>query len=298
MITPPVKSLIHRLLHHFGYIFPDKLYISIMYWLTFNNRLDWKHPLTFNEKLNWLKLNFRNKKCVHVVDKESVKEYVANTIGEQFVIPTFKEWTNPDSITIDDLPNKFVLKTNHDSGTVFICNDKENFNLNEIKEKLKYSMALDFSKKYREWPYKEVPRKIIAERLLESDDNSDLKDYKFFCFNGIPKFLKVDFNRNTNHQANYYTLSWNILPFGETCCPPNPNYRIEKPENFNLMIDLAAKLAADFPFVRVDFYNLNGKIYFGEMTLFPAAGFGHFTPEKADEEIGHLLDLTHIKPLK
>lgn len=186
------------------------------------------------------------------------------------------------------------MKTNHDSGSVFVCQEKEQFNIKAIQSKLQLAMSTDFSKTFREWPYNLVPRKIFAEQYINDDSNGDLKDYKFFCFNGVPRFLKVDFDRNTNHRANYYSLTWNLLPFGEAACPPDPARIIEKIPNLNQMIELATKLSNNFPFVRVDSYNVNGKIYFGEMTLFPAAGFGHIVPETADFDIGHLLNLNHL----
>lgn len=256
--------------------------------------MDWKTPLTFNAKLNWLKVNYRDRRCIPIVDKLEIKQYAAAVIGEQYIIPTIKEFKTPDDIYIEELPSRFVLKTNHDSGTVYVCKDKTKFDLESVKQNLENSLKCDFSKKYREWPYKYVKRKILAEQFLDAGSSSDLRDYKFFCFNGSPKFLKVDFDRDKNHRANYYSLSWQLLPFGEAVCPPAPNRTIEKPQNFDLMIELAAKLAADFPFVRVDFYNIEGEIYLGEMTLFPAAGFGHFIPKEADLEIGHLLDLSSV----
>ncbi len=270
---------------------PDKLYLSILYWWTFKENLNWHNPLTFNAKLNWLKVNYRDKRCITIVDKSEVKKYVTQIIGEQYVIKTIKEWENPADLSIDTLPENFVLKTNHDSGTVIICQDKKTFNIELARSKLGDALATDFSRSFREWPYAFVRRKIIAEQFLETPEDEDLKDYKFFCFNGEPKFLKVDFNRSINHRANYYSLTWQLLPFGESVYPPDPTHKIEKPYNFDLMIELASKLASGFPFVRVDLYNIDGKIYFGEMTLFPAAGFGHFIPGTADLEIGHLLNI-------
>lgn len=295
MDTSPIKYMITKGIKKFISLFSDKMYLSILYWMTFNKRIDWKKPLAFNEKLNWLKINFRDPKCITVVDKAIVKNYVSAIIGHQYIIPTLKEWKDPQEISLEGLPEQFVLKTNHDSGTVIICSNKDSFDLESAKTTLKKSIDTDFAKTFREWPYKYVSRKVIAEQFIKPDNHGDLRDYKFFCFNGEPKFLKVDFNRNTNHRANYYSLTWQLLSFGESICPPDSNIKILKPENFQLMVELAKKLSFGFPFVRVDFYNIEGEIYFGEMTLFPAAGFGHFIPDSADLKIGHLLDLSNIK---
>lgn len=249
-----------------------------------------KHPLTFNEKLNWLKLHYKLEIYATLVDKAKVKEYVANKIGSNFITPTLKLYETVNDIKLEYLPEKFVIKTTHDSASTFICRDKDQFNFQDACLKLNHSLKTDFSKRFREWPYKYVKPQIIAEKYIEIKDGN-LMDYKIFCFNGKARFLKVDFNRNTHHQANYYTLSWTLLPFGEAMCPPNPDLQISRPSNFDKMIELAEILAEDIPFVRVDFYNVDNKIYFGEMTLFPAAGFGHFIPETADLDIGHLLRL-------
>ncbi len=294
-MTPPlyerIKHLIYSALISCNKLFPDKLYISLLYFLTFGKRLSWKHPSTFNEKLNWLKIHDRNPIYVTLCDKRKVKKYVAEKIGAKYVIPTLKELSKIEDLDMDRLPEKFVIKTNHDSGTVFICTDKSKFNINVVRRKIRDSLNRDFSLPFREWPYKYVERKIIIEKFLESTSVYGLNDYKFFCFNGKAKFLKVDFDRSTNHCANYYSLSWQLLPFGERVCPPNPNHEIAKPKNFEKMLELAEQLSSDIPFARVDFYNLDGEIYFGELTFYPAAGLGHFIPETADLELGHLLQL-------
>lgn len=287
-----INNLISRTLKKYNRILPDKLYLTLLYRLTFKKVISWSKPLTFNEKLNWLKINFKDEKCIRVVDKSTVKGYVSSVIGNEYIIPTYKEWDNPNDISLDELPERFVLKTNHDSGTVIVCNNKKTLDLEAVKISLQKALNTDFSRTFREWPYQFVRRKIIAEQFLEADNQGDLRDYKFFCFNGEPKFLKVDFNRNVKHRANYYSLTWQLLSFGEAICPPDYNCIIQQPKNFDLMVVLARKLSLGFPFVRIDFYNIDGKIYFGEMTLFPAAGFGRFIPDSADLEIGHLLDLS------
>lgn len=282
MIFNAINSIVNFL--------PDKEFIIAKYYLTFKKRLNLKHPFTFNEKINWLKLYDKRELYETFVDKVKVKEYVANKVGAEYIIPTISVYENVKDVKIEELPDKFVIKTTHDSASTFICEDKNHFNFQEVCLKLNHSLATDFSKKFREWPYKYVKPQIIAEKYIETKDGN-LMDYKIFCFNGKARFLKVDFNRNTHHQANYYTLSWTLLPFGEAMFPPNPDFQISRPSNFDKMIELAEILAEDIPFVRVDFYNVDNKIFFGELTLFPAAGFGHFIPEKADLDIGHLLRL-------
>lgn len=279
------------MLTNYGGFIPSKLYLSIIYFLSFGKKLNWNNPITFNEKLNWLKLNNNKTSYVNYVDKSEVKKLVGKKIGEEYIIPTLGEYTSVDSLNLSDLPEKCVIKTNHDSGTIFIVNKCDDIDFDKIKTELRKSLLRDFSKKFRELPYKKVKRKIIVEKYLESPGDSDLRDYKFFCFNGHVKFLKVDFDRSTNHRANYYTLSWELLPFGEAFCPPDPEKKIIKPKNFEKMVTLAESLAEDIPFVRIDFYNIHGRIFFGEMTFFPAAGIGHFTPESADKYIGTLLKI-------
>lgn len=254
--------------------------------------LNLKNPKKFTEKIQCLKLNDRNPLYTTMVDKNAVKDYVKSIIGEEFIIPTLAVWDSTDDIKLDSLPDKFVLKTTHGGGGggVVICRDKNSFNLDEAKTKLNSSLQSDIYKYYREWPYKNVPRKIIAEQLLVSnDDNSEIRDYKLFCFNGKVRFLKVDFNRFKGHRANYYNTDWELLSLGEDVCMPDPNVIIERPEKLEEMISLAEIIAKDKKFVRVDFYFVNSKIYFGEITFYPASGMEHFVPDGWDEKLGDML---------
>lgn len=176
---------------------------------------------------------------------------------------------------------------------MIVCRDKIHLDLNNVIRKIEKSLEQDIYCNYREWPYKNVPRKIIVEEFLENADGTDINDYKFFCFNGEPKFLKVDFNRFIEHHANYYDLNWNMLPFGEVGLEPQLDYTINKPKNFESMISIARKLSSVAPFVRVDLYNVDGKIYFSELTFYPASGMGKFTPHGWDLEIGNMLKLPY-----
>ena len=273
---------------------PDATYLKLLYRFKMGHRLDLKNPQTFTEKLQWLKLYNRKPEYTKMVDKYAVKEYVAKKIGEEYIIPTLGVWDKPEDIDWVSLPNKFVLKTTHGGGGggVVICKDKATFDKTTAIAKLKESMASDIYSYLREWPYKNVPKRIIAEKFLAPEKSpalKDLPDYKFFCFNGKVNFFKVDFGRFVEHHANYYDTDGNLLPFGEKSFEPDPSYNIELPNNLNEMISLAERLSMKEPFLRVDFYNVNGNIYFGELTFYPASGMGKWTTEEADVIIGNYL---------
>lgn len=279
---------------------PDATYLKLLYRFKMRHRLDLKNPHTFTEKLQWLKLYNRKPEHTTMVDKYAVKEYVTNIIGDEYIIPTLGVWDKSEDIDWDSLPNQFVLKTTHGGGGggVVICKDKTTFDKASAIAKLKESLAFDIYSGLREWPYKNVPKRIIAEKFMapeKSPDSvlksSELLDYKFFCFNGKVKFFKVDFGRFVEHHANYYSPEGELLEFGEQGLEPDPNYPIELPDNLKEMISLAEKLSANEPFLRVDFYNVEGKIYFGELTFYPASGLGKWTSEEADKEIGIFLKL-------
>lgn len=268
----------------------DKFFLKVWYYNRMGYWMDFKHPKTFNEKLQWLKLYNRKPKYTTMVDKYAVKRYVANIVGEEYIIPTLGVWNSFDEIDFDKLPNQFVLKCTHDSGGLIICKDKKTLDIAKAKSKIEKSLQRDFYKCGREWPYKDVPRRIIAEKYME-EPSGQLQDYKFFCFGGVVKFFKIDFNRSTNHQANYFTPDGNLMPFGEKVCPPDFGRILGIPSSLSEMIGLAEKLSQGIPFVRVDFYNITGQIYFGEITFYPASGTGPFIPSQWDEKIGQLLTL-------
>ena len=274
---------------------PDATYLKLLYRFKMGHRLDLKNPLAFTEKLQWLKLYNRKPEYTKMVDKYAVKKYVADIIGEEYIIPTLGVWDKPEEINWDSLPNQFVLKTTHGGGGggVVICKDKATFDKTTAIAKLKESMASDIYSGLREWPYKNVPKRIIAEKFMAPEKSldsvlksSELLDYKFFCFNGKVKFFKVDFGRFVEHHANYYSPEGELLEFGEQGFKPDPNYPIELPDNLKEMISLAERLSKNKPFLRVDFYNVNGKIFFGELTFYPASGLGKWTTEEADIKIG------------
>lgn len=269
----------------------DEMYIKIQYLYHFHNLPNLKNPKTFNEKLQWLKLYDRRPKYTTMVDKYLVKEYVAKIIGEEYIIPTIGVWDSVDDIDWDSLPNQFVLKWNHDSGSIVICKDKTNLDIETAIRKLRPGAKRSGYWYGREWPYKNVVARIVAEKYMVDESGTELKDYKFFCFDGQVKCLKVDFGRFKEHHANYYDTGMNLLPFGEANLPPVYNHKIEKPKNFEKMVELAEKLSKGIPFLRVDFYNIYGKIYFGELTLYPASGMGKFTPNGIDLMLGEMINL-------
>ncbi len=270
---------------------PDEEYIRRMFRVVMGYDLDLQNPKTFNEKIQWLKLYDRKPQYIKMVDKYEVKSYVAKCIGEQYIIPTFGVWTHFNDIDFNQLPNQFVLKCTHDSGGISICKDREQWNKVKSRKKLERCLSNNFYYKFREWPYKDVKPRIIAEQYMEDTKTKELRDYKFFCFNGEVKFYKVDFDRYIKHSANYYDLSGKIMELGEVYCPPTFEKIIAPPKNLSFMIKFANRLSANIPFLRVDFYEADEKLYFGELTFSPLAGFGKFTFEGNDELLGSWLKL-------
>lgn len=272
-------------------LLPDKLYLQMVYRRNMGQRLNLKNPVTFQEKIQWLKLYNRRPEYTRMVDKYAAKEYVESVIGADYIIPTLGVWNKAEDIDFDSLPDKFVLKTTHDSGGVVVCRDKsaldKSATISMLRERLKHKIYYH----NREWPYKNVTPRIIAEQYMEDESGYELKDYKIFCFNGEPKFLKVDFNRYIKHRANYYDTEWNLLPFYEKDYPNDAAHVIERPQNFTDMLRLAKDISKGIPFVRIDLYNIRGKIFFGEITFFPASGLGVFSPDQWNVVIGQMIDL-------
>lgn len=269
----------------------DKAYLSAMYRAAFGKKLNWDAPKTYNEKLQWLKLYDRNPKYTVLVDKYLVREYVADTIGEKYLIPLLGVWQNPNDISFEALPEKFVLKCNHNSGLgMCICKDKSNLDVDKVKQKIEEGLRQNYYLTGREWCYKNVEPRIIAEEFIE-DNSGDLKDYKFMCFGGKVKcsFVCTERFSEKGLRVTFFDRNWNRMPF-ERHYPADEN-PIIRPEKYEEMIELAEKLAQDYPFVRVDLYEVNGKIYFGELTFYPGSGLEEFTPEEWDEIIGSWITL-------
>lgn len=271
---------------------PDEKFVKRKFKAIFGYELNLNQPRTFNEKLQWLKLHDRNPLYTTMVDKYAVKQWVAEKIGAQYIIPTLGVWNSFDEIDFDKLPEQFVLKTTHDSGGVVICRDKKTFDKEAARQKLGKSLKRDYYLTNREWPYKNVPRKIIAEEYMVDNATQELRDYKFFCFDGEPKMLFIATDRQNPQEEtkfDFYDIDFNHLPF--TNGHPNSGKNIDKPRLFEEMKKLAAVLSKHIPHVRVDFYEINGRIYFGEMTFFHWSGLMPFKPAQWDEKIGDWLKL-------
>lgn len=270
----------------------DKSYLTIYYLIRLGKLINWRNPKIFTEKLNWLKIHNRKDEYTRMVDKLQAKEFAAERISSEYIVPTIGVWNSFDEIDFSKLPDRFVLKTTHGGGTtgVVVCKDISKFDKKSAKAKIDSSMRKDLFVNSREWPYKNVRKRILAEEYIE-DKNGHQDDYKIFCFNGEVKFLKIVFNNSTGHHANFYNKKWELLPFYEADVLPDPQAEISAPDNFEKMIEIAEKLSEGIPFLRVDLYNLDGKIFFGETTFYPAGGWDFYAPKDADEYIGALMDL-------
>ena len=269
----------------------DEKFLCKLFKLTMGYDLNLKNPKSFNEKLQWLKLYDRKDIYTMMVDKYAVKDYVASIIGEDYIIPTLGVWQRFEDIDFETLPNQFVLKCTHDSGGLVICKDKSKFDIVAAKKKINKSLKKNYYYVGREWPYKNVKPRIIAEKYMEDHSTSELRDYKFFCFGGVAKCYKVDFDRFVEHRANYFSADGELMKIGEEICPPDFNKEIPAPENLEKMKELAEKLSATQPFLRADFYDVDGHVYFGELTFYPASGFGKFIFDGNDELLGSWIKL-------
>ena len=286
--TTPIIERLLRLL-------PDSLYISLLYKKNVGVWPNLYNPKTFTEKIQWLKLHNRKPEFSVMVDKFLVKDYVAKRIGEQYIIPTLATWNRVEDIDVSKLPNQFVLKWNHDSGSIVICKDKTKFNIDEARRKLASGQRKNGFWYGREWPYKNVKPVIIAEKYMEEStkpDVSDLTDYKFYCFNGEPIYCQVIRDRRTNETIDFYDMDWHHMPFVGL----NPHSRngltpVPKPRNLDVMRCICRELAKGMSFIRIDLYEINGCEYFGEITFYPASGFGVFTPTEWDKRLGDLINL-------
>lgn len=278
-----------RFLRKNPFLSSDKFYLKTIYKQKLGRNLNLENPQTYNEKLQWLKLYYHNPLLTTLVDKIKVKNFVADKIGEEYVIPTLGVWDSFEEIDFDQLPQQFVLKTNHDYGGVVICKDKANFDFGKAKEKLNRHLKRNFFYAGREWAYKNVKPRIFAEKYFVDESKTELKDYKFFCFDGKPKLLYVGTGRQINLHFTFFDLNFKRLNIDYGPGPTDKN--ISKPINFDKMISLAEKLSEGLPHVRVDLYNIKGEIYFGELTLYSMNGTTAINPKKWDYELGSYLSL-------
>lgn len=255
-------------------------------------KLDLENPITFNAKMQWLKIYNRKSEYTGMVDKYAVKEYVADRIGSEFVIPTLGVWDRFDEIDFAKLPGQFVLKCTHDSGSVVIVDGKSAFHIREAEERISRALRINYFWAGREWPYKNVPRRIIAEKYMA--DSSKMVDYKFMCFGGKVKsiFTCTERFHAEGLKVTFFDTKWKRMPFERHY--PASTREIPKPENLLLMIELAEKLSTGIPFVRVDFYEIEGRVYFGEMTFFPGGGMEEFAPSEWDRTLGEWIELPKL----
>jgi hypothetical protein len=254
-----------------------------------HKKLDLKNPKTYSAKLQWLKLYDRRPEYSAMVDKAEAKKVVANLIGEQYIIPTLGIWEKFDDIDFDELPDQFVLKVTHDSGGVIICKDKSKLDIAAARKEINFSLKHNYFAYGREWPYKNLKPRIIAEQLMVDESGEELKDNKFFCFDGEPKAMFIATDRPHDTRFDFFDMDFNHLPF--TNGHENATKKIHKPQNFELMIELASKLSKGIPQVRVDLYSINGNVYFGELTFFHWGGMVPFVPEEWDYTFGSWINL-------
>lgn len=284
------KKVANKLIYKgFLNFLPDEIFLKIRYRLEMGKKLNLKNPQTFNEKLQWLKLYDRNPEYTKMVDKYEVRKYIAEKIGEEYLIPLLGVWDSFDEIDFEKLPDQFVLKCTHDSGGLIICKDKSKLDINEARKKINKCLKRNFYYLTREWPYKNVKPRIIAEKFMVDESGTELKDYKIFCFNGEPKALFVATDRPYDTRFDFYDIEFNHLPF--TNGHPNAEKEIKPPKGLSEMTELAKKLSEGMKQVRIDFYDINGKVYFGEITFFHWSGMVPFEPEEWDLKWGKLINL-------
>lgn len=291
-INNPLLALSFILRKYPKLIKNDELYIRIDYFLRMKKLLHLNPPITYNEKLQWLKLNWNNSSYTQLVDKFEVKKHVASFLGEEYIIPTLGVWESFDDIDFTKLPNQFVLKCTHDSGGVVICKDKNTFNYRKARKLLTNNLNQNFYYIGREYPYKEVKPQIIAEKFMLDESGVELKDYKFFCFNGEVKFLFIASERFIDTKFDFYDAEFNHYPFLQG--HPNSKKEIMKPKNFDEMKSIASRLSKGMLHVRIDLYDIAGKIYFGEYTFFHFGGYVPFEPDCWDAKVGEWLDLSKL----
>lgn len=296
------RMLRYAILKRLGCFYSDEQYIKKIFQLHMGYALDLKNPVTFSEKIQWLKLNDRNPLYPQMIDKYEAKIYVSKLIGEEYIIPTLGVWDCVEDIDFDALPRQFVLKTTHGGSNegVVICQDKSKLDIESCKKRLDKAMKQNLYYHLREWGYKNLPRRIIAEQYMEDSNSDELIDYKFYCFNGIAKYCQVIGNRKTQETIDFYDEDWihqefyGLLPqievYGQVSIKQSQS-PINRPHNYALMLDIAQKLSADIPFLRVDLYEINGKVYFGELTFYPASGLGLFEPSRWNEQLGAMIEL-------
>lgn len=279
-------------------ILPDSLMLKFQYWVKLHRSLNLRNPKRFTEKLQWYKINYRNPVMHQCVDKYLVRDYIKSKGLEKILVPLIGKFKTIQEVNFEKLPDQFVIKTTHGGGglNVVVCPDKSKLNLEELKEKLTFPAHKVKSRTMgREWAYYGLEPGVVVEELLVNKENPDagVNDYKIFCYNGKPEYLVVDVDRYIGHKRNFYKADWTRLDVSSDC--PQADRDVPRPENFDMMLEIASKLSEDFPFVRVDLYNVSGKIYFGELTFYPWSGYVQFTPDEIDFMLGKNINLVRQK---
>lgn len=289
-IVEPKKIILYLMNKNYLSFIPDETFLKMKYKLMMGKKLDLENPKTFNEKLQWLKLHDRNPEYTKMVDKYEAKEYVANIIGKEYIIPTLGVWDKAEDIDFEKLPNEFVLKCTHDSGKVIICKDKSKIQKKEIIKTLTKALKCKYYSIAREWPYKNVKPRIIAEKYME-DQTGELVDYKVYAFNGKCDYVMTCVDRAKGEtKFLYYDRNWNLKKeFSFDGLKYGQSINVPRPKNLDKMFGFAEILSKDIPFVRVDFYEANGNLYFGELTFFPSAGFDNTRTKECQKYLDEML---------
>ena len=289
-MTEYIRHQLSRVLMRLAKLFPDRIYLQLLYFLVMGKRLHLNHPVLFSEKLQWLKLHQKTPQFTQLVDKLSVKDYVNQLLGDKFVCPTLEVWDSTEEINYDSLPDQFVLKTTHGGGNtgVVVCHNKKQFDQAAAMAILRESMNSNIYTRYREWPYKNVKRRIFAEKYL----GKDIMDYKFYCCDGEVVCILLCTGRQEG-QVKYYFLDtdWKICPYNEDSILIGNDFPFLPPDNLNQLLQIASKLSAGFPFVRIDLYDVDNHIYFGEYTFYPASGIDPKKTAEFDKMLGKKIHL-------
>ena len=277
--------VVRRLVH----VLPQNIYLELLFYLSVGYRLNLKRPRSFNEKLQWLKLHRHVDRDSLLVDKFEVKSILGEMIGEEYIVPTYGIYTKFDEIDFTALPDKFVIKTTHQSGGVVVCTDKAKLDIPLARKTINDKLQKNLYYWGLEWPYKKVPPRIIVEEYIGNGE--DIKDYKLMCFNGRFRcsFVCSERNSRSGLKVDFYDETWSLMPF--TRHYPNSGVLTPKPVNYERMIAIAEKVSAGIPFLRVDFFEVEGKLYIGELTFYPGCGFEEFNPREWDYVLGDWIDL-------
>ena len=286
---PIFRRIANKIINKTAPMWSDRLFLQVKGLIKLDYKLNLDNPRSFNEKINWLKLNHKDENLTRLVDKYAVKEYVASIIGVEHVIPTLAVYDKAEDIDFDKLPQQFVLKCTHDSGGIVVCKDKNKLDKTKAVKILHKALKRNFIALTREYPYKNVTPRIIAEQYME-DEYGELRDYKVFCSDGKPWMMFIASNRQTGlANFDFYDMEFNKLPIVNG--HPNAPFKIDKPKSFDKMIELASKLSKGFIHVRVDFYDINGHLYFGELTFFHNSGLESIQPVEWDYKMGEYIHL-------